>query len=222
MKKKKLAFLVLFLSITSIVAADVSTRVCEADGNTLFDGRDIMVGTNLTIIVSSDVDDDYLPCDLAIQGTDRDYGILSARDYNDITCHYDGSLLEAAGEDAYVFLWHDDFLEVDGFSYTGEGNAGDWFIVDYNATDIGDCNVGFYEWWGEEPAYDLSFAHVRTRDFNNDIIVNFADFEILAFHWQKTNCTDPNWCEGADLDTNGIVDGNDLELFVRYWLETTR
>lgn len=219
---KKLAFLALFLSITSIVAANVSTRVCEADGNTLFDGRDIMVGTNLTIIVSSDVDDDYWPCDLAIKGTNRDYGVLSARDYNDITGHYDGSFLEAAGEDAYVFLWHDDILEVDGFSYTGEGNAGDWFIVDYNATDIGDCNVGFYEWWGSEPAYNLSFTHVRTRDFNNDTIVNFADFEIFTSHWQDIGCIGPNWCEGADLDTNGIVDGNDLELFVRYWLETTR
>ena len=143
----------LLFCISSVAMGGVSTRVCEADGSTLFDGRDIMVGTNLTIIISSDVDDDYWPCDLAIKGTDRDYGILSARDYNDFTGQYDGSLLEAAGEDAYVFLWHDDFLEVDGFNYTGEGDAGDWFIVDYNAMDIGDCNVGFYEWFAMDPTY---------------------------------------------------------------------
>jgi hypothetical protein len=181
-----------------------------------------MVGTKLIIIVSSDVNDDYWPCDLAIRGTNRDYGVLSARDFNESTGHYDGSLLEAASDEAYVYFWHDDDLEIDGFSFTGEGDAGNWFIIDYNAIAVGDCNVGFYEWFASEPTYEISFSHVRTRDFNNDTIVDFRDYAILASHWLETSCNAPSWCEGADLDIDGSVDINDVMLFCQYWLERTK
>ncbi|HEW79658.1 MAG TPA: hypothetical protein ENH34_06835 [Phycisphaerales bacterium] len=217
----KMALLVLFFSMTSVVVGEVSTRVCEADGNTPFDSRDIMVGTRLTIIVSSDVNDNW-PCDLAIQGTDRYYGVLSARDFNESTQHYDGSLLEAADDGAFVYRWYDSPLEIDGFSFTGKGNAGNWFIVDYNAIAIGDCNVGFYESLAVDPTYEIPFSHVRTRDFNKDTKVDFIDFAAIASYWQKAGCSDPNWCEGTDLDTDSNVDVNDLMLFVDYWLEKTQ
>jgi len=134
---KKLAFLVLFLSITSIVAADVSTRVCEADGSTLFDGRDIMVGTRLTIIVSSDVNELW-EGGLFITDPYRDYGLLYGRDYNDVTGDWEGSRFDKAGAEARVYDWQDDF--VSGFDIYGDENAikGDWYIIDYNAIDIGD------------------------------------------------------------------------------------
>jgi hypothetical protein len=103
--------------------------------------------------------------------------------------------------------------------------ADDWFIIDYNATDIGDCNVGFYKHnipVGSELLYYLEFSHVRTRDFDENTNVDSADFAILASYWQQTDCNDPNWCEGSDLDTSGTVDANDLRLFTDYWLESTR
>jgi len=85
--------------------------------------------------------------------------------------------------------------------------------------------VGFYDykWLGgmDFPVYDLVFSHVRTRDFNNDAKVDFDDFAVLASYWQDTDCNDPNWCEGTDLDTDGNVDCNDLTLFVDYWLKRT-
>ncbi len=43
----------------------------------------------------------------------------------------------------------------------------------------------------------------------------------VASHWQETGCSDPNGCEGTDLDSDGNVDIDDLALFVHYWLEKT-
>jgi hypothetical protein len=98
-----------------------------------------------------------------------------------------------------------------GFEFYGgeEPNVGDWFIFDYNAKDIGNCNVAFYDYDVSvtEPVY-LTFNHVRTRDFNSDTKVDFRDFSVFASYWQVTDC-------------NGDVDSNDLMLFVEYWLERT-
>jgi hypothetical protein len=225
-------FLVLFFSMASAVVGEVSTRVCLSDGNTPleladpcipFVYRDVMVGTRLTIIVISDTDG-YWPCDLAVRGEDRDYGLLLGRDFNESSEHYDGSIFEnALGHEGYVYLWHDEFSEIDGFSYTGDpcAVAGDWLIFDYNATNVGGCNVELYEWFSIDPTYELSFTHVRSRDFNKDTKVDFTDFAVLALYWQKVNCDDVNDCEGTDLDIDRDIDSNDLMLFVEYWLERT-
>ncbi len=97
---------------------------------------------------------------------------------------------------------------------------GDWFIIDYNATAIGDCNVDFYDYSisADDPNYYLEFSHVRTRDFNKDTKVDFGDFTVLASYWQQIDCGE---CGGADLDDGNNVDVNDLMLFTDYWLETT-
>jgi parallel beta-helix repeat protein len=51
-------------------------------------------------------------------------------------------------------------------------------------------------------------------DFNFDGIVNFSDFAVLASEWQKsvTNKT-------TDLNGDGIVDIDDLDLFMQVWLQ---
>jgi hypothetical protein len=184
-----------------------------------------MVGTKLTIIVQSDVNKPWGldgGC-LAIEEQYWDYGVLSARDYNESTHDYEGSHFPAAGNEAVV--WKCEERGIDGcYLYSGSTGveAGDWFIIDYNSMSVGDCNVGFYDYNIKvEPIHYLSFSHVRTRDFNNDTIVNFTDFAVLASYWQKTNCGDVNDCEGADIDINGTVDNNDLMLFTDYWLYRT-
>jgi hypothetical protein len=232
---KKITILLLFLCMTSPNWGAVSTRVCLSDGNTPleladpcipFVYRDVMVGTKLMIIVWSDVNEPWGVDggSLAIEEEYRDYGVLSARDYNETTFDYEGSHFDAAGKEAVVWDWEES--GIDGFDlYTGSTDieAGDWFIIDYNATNIGDCCVGFYDrcisW--DEPVHYLSFSHVRTRDFNNDTKVDFRDFAVLASYWQVTDCNDPGWCQGTDLDTDGDVDFDDLMLFVEYWLEKT-
>jgi len=229
---KKLILFVLVFGMAPVAVGEVSTRVCLADGNTPlewadpnipFKYPDIMVGTELTIIVSSDTGG-YWSGSLAITGEDMNYGVLSCRDFNVTTDECEGSRFPEAGTGACVNPW--DEPGVYGFDLYGHNSAvaGDWFIIDYNALEIGDCNVGFYDHdvnW-VEPIYYLEFSHVRTRDFNGDTKVDFADFALFALYWQETVCIDPNWCEGVDLDTDGSVDSNDLALFVEYWLEKTR
>jgi len=230
---KKLTILALFLGMTSMAMGEVSTRVCLADGNTPleladpnipFVYRDVMVGTKLTIIVDSNIAE-YWYGGLFIAGADRDYGVLSGRDYNDTTLDWEGSRFEAAGERAFVYDCQDYIRS--GFDLYARRSveAGDWFIINYAATIIGNCSVGFYDYRGlggmDFPVYDLVFSHVPTRDFNNDARVDFADFAVLASHWQETGYIDPNRCEGTDLDADGNVDCNDLTLFMDYWLKRT-
>ena len=217
---RKLVLLTIVLAFCSDAAGAMQTAVHKPNGQSISDHNDpiyLMVGTQVEIVVSSDANEDWRPCDLGISGTDLNYGVLSGRDYND--GYYDGSLLEAAKEDAYVY----DFImpPIEGISFTDGGYVGDWFVVDYNAIAIGDCNVGFYEYLLMEPTYEYAFVHVRTRDFNSDTIVNFLDYSVFVDYWEADDCADPNWCEGSDLDTSGVVDGNDLRLFTGYWLEQT-
>jgi hypothetical protein len=219
---KKITILLLLLSMTSPMLGAVFTKVCEADGNTPFDGRDIMVGTKLTFITSSDTGGAWdMGGGLFIKEAN---GILSGRNYNDITMDWEGSRYPAAGVNARVWDWADGELGI-GFMFGGASDAiaGDWFIIDYNASEVGNCTVDFYDFnVSDEPVDSFIFHHVRTRDFNNDTKVDFCDYAILASYWQTTGCNEPGgWCEGADLDTDGNVDYNDLMLFCEYWLERT-
>jgi hypothetical protein len=231
--KPTLLALVATFSIVSTALGGISTRVCLADGNTPleladpnipFVYRDIMVGTKLTIIVNSDANG-YWEGGLFVQGEDRKYGVLSARDYNAVTLDWEGSRLDAASNEARVFDCVDEVRS--GFDLYGHRDAiaGDWFIIDYTATGVGECSVGFYDYnrpgGMDYPIYEMVFFHVPTRDFNDDTIVSFIDFAILASYWQVADCSDPNMCAGTDLDNNDSVDIDDLILFCDYWLEKT-
>jgi hypothetical protein len=238
---KKLILFILMLAVTPALCAQVSTRVCLADGNTPleladpcipFVYRPIMVGTHLTIIINSDPND-YWEGELAIWDANRDYGRLYGRDYNIETSDWQGSRFPAAGSMAVVW----DFVapetvdeqahDANGFWFYGDADnaiPGDWFIVDYNAVGLGACSVIFYDWIVdlEHPLYQMSFTHVRTRDLNDDGIVNFEDFAVLGSNWQRTDCTEPQNCSGTDLDADRYVGISDLKLFAEYWLEKTR
>ncbi len=231
-KQIKAILFVIVLVIAQIAMGRVSTRVYLADGNTPLEladpnipflYRDIMVETKLTIVVSSDANG-YWEGDLSIGEENLFYGLLSARDYNETTHDWAGSRLPAAGNMALVWdLPEEGFQRFNLIGYD-TAVAGDWFIIDYTATSVGTCKVGFYDHavsW-EDPIYYLTFSHVPTRDFNSDTKVDFADFAVFASHWRLTDFNDPNWCEGTDLNTDGKVDGDDLLLFAVYWLESTQ
>jgi hypothetical protein len=181
-----------------------------------------MVGTMLTIIISSAAGG-YWGGDLAITGEDCNYGVLSARDYSETTDDWAGSRLPAAGKEARVWEWQEP--QVQGFNLEGHRSAlaGNWFVIDYTAMDVGICRVGLYDHaisWAD-PVYYLTFFHVPSRDFNRDAKVDFADFAIFTSHWPGVVCNEPDWCEGIDLDRDRSVSLNDLMLFADYWLETT-
>jgi hypothetical protein len=228
---KKLTTVVLLLAFSSIAAGEVSTRVCLADANTPleladpnvpFVYRDTMVGTKLTIIVDSNIAESWSGS-FYIEGTERDYGVLSARDYNDTTLDWEGSHFEAAGDKARVRGIQD--VMKSGFNLRSHfiSAAGDWFILDYTAKNIGVCNVDFYDYslsW-DYPVYSHVFSHVRTHDFNKDTKVDFADLALLALYWLETGCSGPDWCAGTDINADGTVDHDDLMFFADYWLERT-
>jgi hypothetical protein len=218
----------------------ISLKVYEADGVTPFDcNDDIMVGTKLILIVSSDNNDTWSG-GLFVAQQDRELGALVGRDWDPnaivgshivIGGDWTGSHFEEAGDMARVVDWNDSSIY--GFDlyssvlspndWPGNPNAGDWFVIDYYAEEVGDCNVGFYDYnidWNE-PALCVTFSHVPTRDLDYDGVVNFNDFGIFAPQWNATDCNDPNWCDGADLERDGDVDYNDLELFAEYWLWPT-
>jgi len=229
--------LMLFLPVLCVVSAaagEVSTRVCVADGNGLFlpvdfnlpviEYPEIMVGTTLTIIVYSNVAGQW-EGGLFITDPNREYGVLSGRDYNEVTGDWEGSHLEAAGIGARVYDWEDDTKT--GFALYAHRTAvaGNWFVIDYTAANVGNCVVEFYDYGGPGGMYSakeyLSFYHVPTRDFDNDTKVNFVDFAVFASHWFEIGCMEPDWCEGTDLDRDKDVDAHDIALFADYWLETT-
>lgn len=59
-------------------------------------------------------------------------------------------------------------------------------------------------------AFDLPVA-----DLNEDHIVNFVDFALLAGRWQETGCGD---CGGADLTGDAAIDWEDMRELAVSWL----
>ncbi len=227
--------------LSYVAYAGVSTRVHLRDSNELLgpvevnetsqyiDYGDIMVGTELAIILESDTAIEDGMWSLYLEDDSRYLGGLYGRGPE--LDGFPDSIFEAAGFGAQ--LWFLEFYltpenkDVSGFEmYTGifDVTSGDWFVIDYNSVDIGVCNVAFYWWDGLDHGliYDLRFTHVRTRDFDSNYKVDFGDYSILAGYWYQGGCSAPGWCEGADLDTSGTVDINDLALFAEYWLVKTR
>jgi hypothetical protein len=61
-----------------MAAGQISLKVCQADGETPFDcNDDIMVGTRLALVISSD-SNDYWSGGLFIAGQERAFGTLTA------------------------------------------------------------------------------------------------------------------------------------------------
>jgi hypothetical protein len=242
---KKLPFFAIFLCIASAASAEVSARICLPDGSTLGEPAEVMVGTQLSIVVASDVDEVRYG-DLFLEDANTDYAVLYGRDFNEdpegpFVDSYEGSYFPAAGK--YAGVLDREVTGIDGFRlFTGELFIArdNWFVVDYNVINTGDCKVVFNGYDPNGPYFDpdigqpppgyepvlvehryIEFIHVRTRDFNGDGYVDFGDFGVFASYWRETGYSDPNQCEGTDLDASGGIDVNDLMLFCGYWLEET-
>jgi hypothetical protein len=252
MKRLGRQFLLTFLVVVpNIASGEVSTKVFLRDSSELLvpvevnmtlkyvDYGHIMNGTELAIVISSDTIEENKIMSLYIEEDSRNYGVLFARGPEELG--YPDSIYDAAGKSSTAgiypaeYYWQEEDKEVKGFDlFTGgwDVNTGDWFIIDYNATAIGNCNVAFY-WWDYNSVpdhgliHEMLFTHVTTRDFSDysqaDLDksdqVNFSDFSLLASHWKDSNCIGPGWCNGTDLDETGKVDTNDLMLFTDFWLE---
>lgn len=217
---------------TSVYRRDERTLLVPADPNRPNVYPDIMVGTRLVIVVSSDTGG-YWWGGLLTSVEDWDYGTLSGRGFSEEKHIYEGSCLPAAGKRPSAV----EFLDPTGFgfelaAYQGrsyidradDAVPGDWFILDYSAERVGSCDVGLYDFDAgpDIPLEIRSFNHVPSRDFKSDGIVNFEDFALLARCWRSAVEPDPNSPDAPfDLKADGRVDVADLTLFTEYWLERT-
>jgi glucuronoarabinoxylan endo-1,4-beta-xylanase len=58
-----------------------------------------------------------------------------------------------------------------------------------------------------------------TSDISGDCYVNYEDLEIITDNWLRTDCTEPENCEGADFEpTDGDVDLFDFSRFAEQWM----
>jgi len=55
-------------------------------------------------------------------------------------------------------------------------------------------------------------------DFTGRYGVDLADFAILSNAWLSNDTPTANWNELCDLNTNGLIDPNDLKTFAEHWL----
>ncbi|UCD52926.1 MAG: hypothetical protein JSW27_09850 [Phycisphaerales bacterium] len=257
---RRFAWPVLGVLLASTALASVSVHVYRADEQTPLEPvdpnnpevyRDIMVGTRLTLFVVSDSAESKWAGGLWISWDDSDTGILSGRDFNDLTLVFEGSVLPTAGRDPHIF----DSPDASGMQFALDvDNAmiGEWFVLDYHAKVPGTCDVGLFAYGGYD-GYDpsngepppagtawiqnLTFNHVPSQDHNGDSKVDFQDFALWATRWQEISVPDPNAADPNDsnapdpndpnvpaaTDPNEphVVDARELALFCTYWLERT-
>ncbi len=56
-------------------------------------------------------------------------------------------------------------------------------------------------------------------DISLDCQVNLDDYAGICAQWLGADCYSPDWCDGADLNHDGVVDGLDLTLMSDSWLQ---
>jgi len=230
---RMLMAVLLSLGIASVSAAEVFVHVFRCDGKTpapLADPNvpnaygDIMVGTRLVLLVSSDTGgiwwgglqltwDDWERGQLTGRGSDSNSPPLNCRD----------SVLPAAGSQATAtFMVPTGWARFD-LSTNRDAVPGDWFVLDYHALEAGTCRIGLFDYDADlfTPQKVLSFTNVPTRDFKSDTIVNFKDFALLASQWRQATVLEPNAVSPYDLDADRFIGPRDIERFSDYWLQRT-
>ncbi len=214
---------------TTVYRYDEITPLGIVDPNQTAVYRDVMVGTHLVLIVSSD-SDRFWAGTLYTSWDDAAYGVLSARGYGPVWKNYEESCLDAAGRGALVQEYPGmgagfSLSTGDNFGVPGwDPLAGDWFVLDYYAQSRGSCDVMLYSGIASSQVLveTLSFTHVASRDFNGDHIVDFKDLAILSSRWRTTTDSDPNGPNAKlDLNSDQRIDSQDLAFFSEYWLERT-
>lgn len=231
-----MVFIAVLASVTqgkvwsTVYRCDEKTPLVAIDPNYPTVYREVMVGTHLVIVISSDTAG-YWFGSLWTSPEDVEDATLDGRGYVAKPRNYRDSCLKGAGEEAQVLP----FYNINGRGYQlwttpdwglpgRDTSAGDWFILDYHARQVGLCDVfltaGTFS--SGTLAETLSFAHVPSRDFNGDATVDFADFARFSSHWRSAPDSDPNSPRTAlDLNSDHQVDPPDLVLFSEYWLQRT-
>jgi len=82
---------------------------------------------------------------------------------------------------------------------------------------------------GEELALPISILWTGSQrkrdgaDINLSNKVNLVDLTFLADRWLRSDCTAPDWCDGADinpkLSDRGQVNITDFAILCHHWLD---
>jgi len=67
----------------------------------------------------------------------------------------------------------------------------------------------------------ISFADRPSADLTGEYLVNFNDFAILTEWWGEDCNSSNDFCEWADIDSSGKVDGNDIARLSAEWLDNS-
>lgn len=226
-------------------AAEVFVTAYRCDGTTPLPYKDpnipgmysdIMVGTRLVLIVSSDTATeggdplDDLPPDwerpeddpeghlvegwwggLQCTWDDWERGKLAGRGLNPngMIPSYEGSCLEAAGAMAYAtFVDYLPSIKKIGFDLLADDGvfAGDWFVLDYHAEKAGSCEIGLFD-------YLVSFDEpIRILTFTHVPSRDFNGDTVVDF--EDFALLAPHWRQAGNADPNGAatpdLDGDGL------------
>lgn len=60
---------------------------------------------------------------------------------------------------------------------------------------------------------------VFNPDFNNDKNVDFADLRLLSGSWLD-QCASPDWCNGADINRDSLINFEDFVIFADNWMQS--
>jgi hypothetical protein len=86
---------------------------------------------------------------------------------------------------------------------------------DFSYTDGNDAI-----WFMAVEGYPILIWQISPVDIYTDGKNDFRDFAVLARYWMRDDCRMyNNFCEGADLNFDGVVDIEDLQEFLKFWLE---
>ena len=216
---RRLIICAIFIGTLSGAGAKRILDIYESDGLTLFNHRNVRVGTELKLVVASDAND-FWSGGVFISESDRNLATLTGWGYDPNTRDYSGCRLPDAGPDALVTRWEDSVIE--GFDlFSGlYCTPGEWFEINYTALAPGNPNIGFYEYrssW-DDPNTSVTIHQVPAADFNLDGVVDLQDYSLLAYYWLADKCSPSDDCHLVDMDANGAIGLNDLLLFSEDWL----
>jgi hypothetical protein len=223
---RKIKVLIFWLFFSSLSFGSISLRICYYDSNSPIDcNAPIMVGTKLTIYANSNSPETIWlgGIDLIKSIPDSNLGRLLGRNWDANALDFTCSHFASAGNRATVTDWENSDQQSFELHASGSGiTSGPWFVVDYNAYNMGDSTIKLVQYNGSQISTltSLTLHQVANCDFNHDGSVDFRDFAKLAMYWMRTDCNDINHCEGTDINpaSAGKVDFFDLMQFAQFWL----
>ncbi|MFC1739027.1 gamma-glutamyltransferase [Planctomycetota bacterium] len=140
------------------------------------------------------------------------YNVYFGDDYNEVD--------QNNIPDAIVFAGEED----DGYD-PGELGLGESYYWRVDECNIPGCVHG--DVWSfstaccGQPGTVFLDADVNGPLGEADCYVNFIDYAGVASEWLANCGPDNDWCDGADIDMNGMVDLNDIGVLALQWLWCT-